>query len=99
MAMLDGLRTRLGTADPPLAWTLRGYQRSWLRGDLLAGITVAALIVPLLDVALVSAAIVPQASASRRTHASRAATSPGPGDAAERRTGHHVAMSRRGTFA
>ncbi len=45
--MLDGLRTRLRSADPPLAWTMRGYQRSWLRGDLLAGITVAALIVPL----------------------------------------------------
>jgi SulP family sulfate permease len=25
---------------------LRGYQRSWLRGDLLAGVTVAAYMVP-----------------------------------------------------
>ena len=25
---------------------LRGYQRSWLRGDLLAGVTVAAYLVP-----------------------------------------------------
>jgi high affinity sulfate transporter 1 len=31
----------------PLAWTLRDYPRSALRGDLLGGITVAALIVPL----------------------------------------------------
>ncbi len=30
---------------PGLAW-LRGYQRSWLRGDLLAGVTVAAYLVP-----------------------------------------------------
>ena len=26
--------------------TLRGYQRSWLRGDLIAGVTVAAYLVP-----------------------------------------------------
>ena len=30
---------------PILGW-LRGYDRSWLRGDLIAGVTVAALIVP-----------------------------------------------------
>ncbi len=41
------LRARLDSAQPPLAWTLRGYRRDWLRGDLLAGVTVAALIVPL----------------------------------------------------
>jgi SulP family sulfate permease len=27
-------------------WVLRGYQRSWLRGDLLAGVTVSAYLVP-----------------------------------------------------
>jgi high affinity sulfate transporter 1 len=32
---------------PPLAWTLRGYERGSLRGDLIAGVTVAALIIPL----------------------------------------------------
>ena len=30
----------------PGIWALRGYQRSWLRGDLLAGVTVAAYLVP-----------------------------------------------------
>jgi sulfate permease, SulP family len=30
----------------PGVWVLRGYQRSWLRGDLLAGVTVAAYLVP-----------------------------------------------------
>jgi sulfate permease, SulP family len=30
----------------PGFWVLRGYQRSWLRGDLLAGVTVAAYLVP-----------------------------------------------------
>ena len=30
----------------PGIWVLRGYQRTWLRGDLLAGITVAAYLVP-----------------------------------------------------
>src|SRR6516165_9057114 len=30
----------------PLAGWIRSYQRSWLRGDLIAGIAVAALIVP-----------------------------------------------------
>ncbi len=30
----------------PLIGVLRGYQRRWLRGDLIAGLTVAALIVP-----------------------------------------------------
>ena len=47
MPLLATLRARLGATDPPLAWTLRGYRRPWLRGDLLAGVTVAALIVPL----------------------------------------------------
>ena len=41
------LRAHLDSAQPPLAWTLRGYRRTWLRGDLLAGVTVAALILPL----------------------------------------------------
>jgi sulfate permease, SulP family len=30
---------------PGLAW-IRGYERAWLRGDLLAGLTVAAYLVP-----------------------------------------------------
>ena len=30
----------------PGVWVLRQYQRSWLRGDLLAGVTVAAYLVP-----------------------------------------------------
>ena len=30
----------------PGIWVLREYQRSWLRGDLLAGVTVAAYLVP-----------------------------------------------------
>ena len=30
----------------PALTGLRGYQRAWLRGDLLAGITVAAFLVP-----------------------------------------------------
>ncbi len=30
----------------PGIWVLRGYQRTWLRGDLLAGVTVAAYLVP-----------------------------------------------------
>ena len=30
---------------PPGLVTLRGYQRSWLRGDLIAGVTVAAYLV------------------------------------------------------
>jgi sulfate permease, SulP family len=30
----------------PGVWLLRGYQRGWLRGDLLAGVTVAAYLVP-----------------------------------------------------
>jgi high affinity sulfate transporter 1 len=44
---VDRLRSLLAAADPPLAWTLRSYRRAWLRGDALAGVTVAALIVPL----------------------------------------------------
>ena len=37
----------LGTRGVPLAWTLRAYDRSALPRDLVAGLTVAALIVPL----------------------------------------------------
>ena len=40
-------RMVLGTRGMPLAWTLRDYQRSSLPLDLIAGLTVAALIVPL----------------------------------------------------
>lgn len=39
------LRAAAGAALPGLA-TLRGYPRSWLPGDLLAGVTVAAYLVP-----------------------------------------------------
>jgi high affinity sulfate transporter 1 len=35
-----------GTAKVPLIGQFRSYDRKWLRGDLIAGITVAALIVP-----------------------------------------------------
>src|SRR3954466_2588698 len=37
--------TRLGSLVPMVAW-LRTYERGWLRSDLIAGLTVAALIVP-----------------------------------------------------
>ncbi|HVQ22072.1 MAG TPA: SulP family inorganic anion transporter, partial [Candidatus Saccharimonadia bacterium] len=40
-------RIVLGTRGMPLAWTLRDYERSALPFDLIAGLTVAALIVPL----------------------------------------------------
>lgn len=36
-----------GPDGPPLAWTLRGYHAGQLSGDVLSGLTVAALIVPL----------------------------------------------------
>jgi high affinity sulfate transporter 1 len=36
-----------GPEGPPLGWTLRGYRRAQLGGDVVAGLTVAALIVPL----------------------------------------------------
>ncbi|HEX3197410.1 MAG TPA: SulP family inorganic anion transporter, partial [Propionibacteriaceae bacterium] len=36
---------RLGRLVPILGW-LRSYDRQWLRGDLIAGMTVAALIIP-----------------------------------------------------
>src|SRR3954454_10874523 len=38
-------RTRLGSLVPMVGW-LRSYERGWLRADLVAGVTVAALIVP-----------------------------------------------------
>ena len=37
---------RRGPARVPIFGQLRSYNRSWLRGDLIAGVTVAALIVP-----------------------------------------------------
>jgi len=36
-----------GPGGRPLAWTLRDYPGAWLRSDLVAGLTVAALIIPL----------------------------------------------------
>ena len=47
MSFLTAVRARLESADPPLAWTLRDYPRAALSGDVLAGVTVAALIIPL----------------------------------------------------
>jgi sulfate permease, SulP family len=35
-----------GWLEPPGIAALRGYQRAWLRGDLLAGVTVAAYLIP-----------------------------------------------------
>lgn len=39
-------RNRWLTISAPGLGTLRGYQRAWLRGDLIAGVTVAAYLVP-----------------------------------------------------
>jgi sulfate permease, SulP family len=39
-------RNRWLTVSAPGLGTLRGYQRTWLRGDLIAGVTVAAYLVP-----------------------------------------------------
>lgn len=44
-AKIAGLRHRLGRFVPIVGW-VRAYDRRWLRGDLIAGVTVAALIVP-----------------------------------------------------
>jgi len=41
------VRTVEGREGPPLAWTLRGYRPKQLRGDVAAGLTVAALTLPL----------------------------------------------------
>ena len=46
-AVADRIVGQLTIGGPPLAWTLRDYQRKDLRGDLVAGATVAALIIPL----------------------------------------------------
>jgi high affinity sulfate transporter 1 len=40
-----GISSRLAGLVPALGW-LRGYQRGWLRGDLVAGITLAAYLMP-----------------------------------------------------
>jgi len=40
-----GARRTVGSLVPILGW-IRSYDRGWLRGDLIAGVTVAALIVP-----------------------------------------------------
>ncbi|MCJ7710485.1 MAG: SulP family inorganic anion transporter, partial [Chloroflexi bacterium] len=55
MSAADGLRNLLdrarlaieGPEGPAIAWTLRGYRPSQLSGDVISGLTVAALIVPL----------------------------------------------------
>jgi SulP family sulfate permease len=41
------LRAIEGPEGPALAWTLRAYRPEQLRGDVIAGLTVTALIVPL----------------------------------------------------
>src|SRR4029077_16729348 len=43
-----GMDEASGTRESlvPIVGWLRGYDRGWLRGDLVAGVTVAALIVP-----------------------------------------------------
>ena len=41
-----GRAERSGWLVPPGIATLRGYRRAWLRGDLLAGLTVAAYLIP-----------------------------------------------------
>ncbi len=47
-AFLVRLRNGIeGPEGPPIAWTLRGYRASQRTGDIVAGLTVAALIVPL----------------------------------------------------
>ena len=43
----DRVAARLTSGGQPLAWTMRPYRRASLRGDLIGGVTVAALIVPL----------------------------------------------------
>jgi MFS superfamily sulfate permease-like transporter len=39
--MSRGISSRITSLVPALGW-LRGYQRGWLRGDVVAGITLAA---------------------------------------------------------
>src|SRR6516164_6847092 len=39
-------RNRWLTVSAPGLRTLHGYQRAWLRGDLIAGVTVAAYLIP-----------------------------------------------------
>lgn len=43
--MKPGIQSRLSGLVPAIGW-LRGYQRGWLRGDLVAGITLAAYLMP-----------------------------------------------------
>ena len=42
----DWLGTRPGLAWPPGLASLRAYDRTWLRGDVVAGVTVAAYLIP-----------------------------------------------------
>ena len=46
MAARIGSAQRRSSSLVPIADQLRSYDRAWLRGDLIAGVTVAALIVP-----------------------------------------------------
>ena len=43
--MSRGISSRIATLVPALGW-LRGYQPGWLRGDAVAGITLAAYLMP-----------------------------------------------------
>jgi high affinity sulfate transporter 1 len=43
--MSRGISSRIATLVPALGW-LRGYQPGWLRGDVMAGITLAAYLMP-----------------------------------------------------
>ena len=38
--------TRLSSLRPPLASWLTGYRREWLRADVVAGLTAAAVVIP-----------------------------------------------------
>jgi sulfate permease, SulP family len=43
--MISGISSRIASLVPALGW-LRGYQPAWLRGDVVAGITLAAYLMP-----------------------------------------------------
>ena len=43
--MVQSITSRISSIIPALGW-LRGYRLSWLRGDVVAGITLAAYLMP-----------------------------------------------------